>query len=89
MDLLILSVSCKQDQHFKICKKGQFTPITGIHGLGSFPRGYSNKFKNAHVTPTGEIYSFTHSLYYSRHASFQKLIILLRETETHERVKHQ
>ena len=23
MDLLILSVSCKQDQHFKICKKGQ------------------------------------------------------------------
>lgn len=45
--------------------------------------------KKMHVSLTREIYSFTHSLYYSRQASRQKLIILLLGTEIHERVKYQ
>lgn len=67
------------------------TRISSVHRLEFFPRGYSSKLKkkNPHVSPTGEIYSFTHLLYYHRQASFRKLITLLPETEAHERVKYQ
>lgn len=70
--------------------------ITSVHRLEFFPSGYYSKLKKSTCQPNrGNLLThsltplLTHSLYYNRQATLWKLIILLPETETHERVKYQ